>query len=538
MNLVGKNVGNYRVTRQIGGGGMGAVFLGEHPRIGKKVAIKTLHAELSSKEDMVARFFTEAKAVNDIGHPNIVDIIDFGTLDGDDGQPVSYFIMEFLEGDGLNERLKKTGLSTDEAIHILKQCASALGASHRKHVVHRDLKPDNIYLVRRGDDPNYVKLLDFGIAKLTGDDARGAQHQTRAGLVMGTPSYMSPEQCEGKGQIDWRSDMYSLGCLYFEMLTGRVPFVGEGFVDVLIAHMAKDVPLPSSVRADVPASLEAIVMHMLEKDRERRFQSMDELLVALNDPQAHLMAWGSPSHRTAVDMRAPSPSPSIVRGAGGGDVPAEIAAIQRVTSSGDAVRPTTLSGATGQLALEGSAALARSRTGLYAGLSAAALVAAVVIAFVARGSSAPVVPSTEPSTRPSTKIESHAAPAAQKSGEAPAPTPVLTPAPAPAPVVPTMVKITIDSTPRGAQVFNTSEDQRVGVTPYVIEAKRGSPDFDVILKLPGFADVIRTLSSAGDNTVNVALEPVVAPRPQAAHPRSKRPAKDDKDDVLAPSFLR
>src|SRR3954447_4881358 len=153
MSLVGRSVGNYRVVAKIGEGGMGSVYLGEHPMIGKRVAIKTLHAELAQKEDIVSRFFTEAKAVNDIGHPNIVDIVDFGKMPDTEGGPdIVYFVMEFLDGEGLNSRLKREGASARETLHIVRQCASALAASHKKGIVHRDLKPENIYLIHRGDD--------------------------------------------------------------------------------------------------------------------------------------------------------------------------------------------------------------------------------------------------------------------------------------------------------------------------------------------------------------------------------------------------
>src|SRR5262245_40614414 len=173
MSLIGKSVGNYRVMAKIGEGGMGSVYLGEHPTIGKRVAIKTLHPDLATKEDIISRFFTEAKAVNDIAHPNIVDIVDFGKMRDEElgGADMVYFVMEYLDGEGLNVRLKREGVSPREAIHMMRQVCSALAASHRKHIVHRDLKPENIYLVDRGGDKNYVKLLDFGIAKLTGSES-------------------------------------------------------------------------------------------------------------------------------------------------------------------------------------------------------------------------------------------------------------------------------------------------------------------------------------------------------------------------------
>src|ERR1700749_1622159 len=287
MSLIAKNIGNYLIKAKLGEGGMGTVYLGEHPLIGKRVAVKVLLEELASKEDIVARFFNEAKAVNDIGHANIVDIVDFGKTKNDIGQDVVYFIMEFLDGEALAARLRRTGLTFKETMHVMEQCTSALLASHNKGIVHRDLKPENIYLCPRGNDKNFIKLLDFGIAKLTGDG--GQSHKTRTGLVIGTPTYMSPEQCEGKGLIDHRSDVYSLGIVMYELLTGVVPFPGEGFGEILVAHLTKQPAPPSTVNPDVSPQLEAIVMHSIEKDRNRRFQNMEEFSAALADPDAHLV---------------------------------------------------------------------------------------------------------------------------------------------------------------------------------------------------------------------------------------------------------
>src|SRR6478752_1638059 len=285
MSLVGRRIGNYEIKAKIGEGGMGAVYLGEHPLIGKRVAVKVLLDELAAKEDIVSRFFNEAKAVNDIGHANIVDIVDFGKMKNDYGQDIVYFIMEFLDGESLAARLRRTGLTFKETVHVMEQCCSALAASHAKGIVHRDLKPENLYLCPRGADKNFVKLLDFGIAKLTGDTSQS--HKTRTGLVIGTPAYMSPEQCEGKGLIDHRSDVYSLGVMMYELLTGRVPCPGEGFGEILVAHLTRQPEPPSTVNPDVTPELEAIVMHSIAKDRNRRFQNMNEFLQAIQNPDAH-----------------------------------------------------------------------------------------------------------------------------------------------------------------------------------------------------------------------------------------------------------
>src|SRR5438105_8032589 len=162
MSLSGRSIGNYQIKAKLGEGGMGAVYLGEHPLIGKRVAIKVLLEELANKEDIVQRFFNEAKAVNEIGHQNIVDIVDFGKTRFESGNEIVYFIMEFLDGESLSARLRRTGLSFNETIHVMRQCCSALAASHKKGIVHRDLKPENLYLSPRGADHNFVKILDFG----------------------------------------------------------------------------------------------------------------------------------------------------------------------------------------------------------------------------------------------------------------------------------------------------------------------------------------------------------------------------------------
>ena len=288
-SLIGKRLGNYDIQSLLGEGGMGAVYLGLHPQIGKKVAIKVLHEELCGKADVVARFFNEAKAVNDINHPNIVDIIDFGETTFE-GSVCKYIIMEYLDGESLAARIRRDGVTIRETLSIISQCASALAASHAKGVVHRDLKPENVYLCNRSGDKNYTKLLDFGIAKLTSDSGPLSQ-KTRTGMVIGTPTYMSPEQCDGKGNIDHRADIYALGVMMYELLTGRVPFPGEGFGEVLVAHLTREPEPPRTLNPNIPPEIEAIVLRCLRKQREARFQSMNDMLASINDPGPHYQAW-------------------------------------------------------------------------------------------------------------------------------------------------------------------------------------------------------------------------------------------------------
>jgi serine/threonine-protein kinase len=276
---VGATVGNYVVSQKIGEGAMGSVFLAHHPVIGKRVALKVIHPELAANEEMIARFFNEARAVTQIGHENIVDVQDFGqTPNGD-----SFIVMELLEGQGLGDRMKREGaLSIPRATHIAIQIADGLAAAHARGVIHRDLKPDNLFLVQRGGDPDFVKILDFGLAKLTGPG--GMQHKTKTGSLLGTPHYMAPEQAEAQKNIDGRVDVYGLGCILFHMLTGRVPFPGEGFGEVLVKHLREPPPLPSRLNPQVPPALEKIVLHALAKKPEFRFSSMDEFRGALRDP--------------------------------------------------------------------------------------------------------------------------------------------------------------------------------------------------------------------------------------------------------------
>src|SRR3954470_6651836 len=302
---VGQTIGNYRITARLGEGGMGIVYLAEHPVIGKKGALKAIHPELSRNAEVVSRFVTEAKAVNQIGHEHIVDIADFGTTPGGE----FYFIMEYLQGEALSDRLKREGrLDPTRAMVIGAQIADALDASHEHGIIHRDLKPENIFLVSRGGSKDFVKVLDFGLAKLT-DTEEKVTHKTRAGSVMGTPYYMAPEQCEGKSEIDHRADIYSLGVLMFEMLTGKVPFGGDGYGEIIVKHITMPPPSVRSLVPELTAEMDLILFRALAKDRTQRFQTMAELRDALLDPNRYASAApvvGIPEDLSGV-ARAASP---------------------------------------------------------------------------------------------------------------------------------------------------------------------------------------------------------------------------------------
>ena len=275
----GMIVGEYRIESKLGQGGMATVYAGTQPVIGKKVAVKVMSRQLCVDPVQVERFVQEARSVNQIGHPNLVDVFAFGALP--DGR--SYFVMEWLQGETLAARLRRGWLPVPEAVAILFQICDGLAAAHDKSIVHRDLKPENIFLVPVRNRRLLVKLLDFGIAKLLGRrDAR--IDRTAEGMTPGTPSYMSPEQTRGK-DVDHRTDIYSLGVTAFEMVCGRLPYLGTDAVDILYQHIHAMPPAPSSLRPDIPLQLERLILQMLDKKPDRRptIPVIEETLADLRD---------------------------------------------------------------------------------------------------------------------------------------------------------------------------------------------------------------------------------------------------------------
>ncbi len=272
----GQQLGAYRLLQRIGEGGMGVVFLAEHAMLGRRAAIKVLHPTYSMQPEIVQRFFNEARAATAISDPGIVQIFDFGQhTDGS-----AYIVMELLDGEALDRRLSRQGtMYVAEVLVIVRQVAASLAAAHARGIIHRDLKPENIFLVRDAEVPGgqRAKILDFGIAKLSGVD--GSKTSTSA--VMGTPMYMSPEQCRGAGQVDPRSDIYSLGCVLVTLLTGRPPFEAEGAGELIAMHL-REMPMPPSLRVpSIPASVDALVMRCLAKDPNARYASANDLAAAI-----------------------------------------------------------------------------------------------------------------------------------------------------------------------------------------------------------------------------------------------------------------
>jgi len=258
---------------------MGTVWMAEHDVLGRRAAIKILHQKYSTQRKIVTRFFNEARAATAISDPGIIQIFDVGVHK--DGS--AYIVMELLEGEPLNRRLeRRITLPAEEALRICRQIASAVGAAHARGIVHRDLKPENIFLVRDSEVPGgeRAKVLDFGIAKLADD--LGAQQKTSPSLIMGTPTYMSPEQCRGAGNVDRRSDVYSLGCLLYALVTGRTPFDAKGSGDLIVQHITELPVRPSLHAPGVSAELDALILCCLEKKPEDRFVSGTELAMAID----------------------------------------------------------------------------------------------------------------------------------------------------------------------------------------------------------------------------------------------------------------
>jgi len=271
---IGEMVGSFKLVKLLGKGGMGAVFLGEHPEIGSRVAIKMLHPMLATRPELVKRFYDEARAVNLIGHDNIVSIFDLNQL-----SPNRYYIvMEALEGQTLASLLAEGPMAFEVAREILLQLCDALAAAHARSIVHRDLKPENVFLTRRGANAHFVKLVDFGIAKLR--DETGASNQTATGVLVGTPEYMSPEQADNL-PVDARSDIYALGCMAYRMTAGRLPFQESSIGRLIAAHLDRAPPSPREFNPDIPPALEAALLRALAKRPDDRFQSVEDFAAAL-----------------------------------------------------------------------------------------------------------------------------------------------------------------------------------------------------------------------------------------------------------------
>jgi serine/threonine protein kinase len=285
--LVGVTLsGRYLVTRKVGQGGMGAVYEATHTLIGKRVAVKVLLEKYARREALVQRLEQEARLASSCQNEHIIDITDFGTTE--DGR--TFVVMEYLEGESLAECLaRETRLSEQRILRIISQAASALAAAHAKGIVHRDIKPENLFLLRRKDQ-DFVKVVDFGISKSlrASDEAEEQPRLTQTGMVLGTPLYMSPEQARGDDELDARVDIYALGVIMYEAATGRVPFIGNNYLSVISQVLNEEPRRVREARPEMSEEFEAIVMRAMDKERDARYASAQELLgdvtALLDDP--------------------------------------------------------------------------------------------------------------------------------------------------------------------------------------------------------------------------------------------------------------
>jgi len=447
--MVPERIGPYRLLGRIGTGGMGAVYEGIHEAIERRVAIKILHAAHASQPSVVTRFFNEARAVNRIEHPGLVQISDHGQLaDG-----TLYIVMEYLRGVTLKQRLRDNGgrLGLSEALRLAKQVASALAAAHAKNIVHRDIKPENIMIVPDPETPDgeRAKLLDFGIAKLV-EEVQEPGSQTSTDQIIGTPLYMSPEQCRGGASIDAKADVYSLGVLLYHLVGGRPPFLGAGNGELLAKHIYEEPPPLQEFAPEAPAALADFIHKLLRKDKQQR-PTMQEVFGELEAlvPTVTLV------------KRAPLPP--------GSSAPSDPGTLQ--------APQTTIGHSAGQTnpAQPGPAPLNRRRLAVGVAVAAGALGLLVLVQSKHSGRDPkgppaaallPPAPSEPPPRNPSPPVTTTLAPA---------------------------VRWTIQSEPTGATVLRVRDGTVLGQTPWQAEQPAAPGSAQFILRLHGYADRLLTL---------------------------------------------
>jgi serine/threonine-protein kinase len=499
--MIGQAIGSYQIVALLGEGGMGAVYLGEHQHIARKAAIKVLLPEFSANQQIVARFFNEARATSLIRHPGIVDILDCSILP--DGN--AYIVMEHLVGESLGAHLRRAGrLAPTRALFLARHIADALAAAHNQKIVHRDLKPDNVF-VMSGSEAAPIKILDFGIAKLMHTSSREGSYKTRTGSIMGTPVYMSPEQCRGAGAIDHRTDIYSLGCIIFEMIAGRPPFTFEGFGELIQAHLSTPPPRLRSLDPTVPAAVDALCDRLLSKTPDGRPQTMRDLIAEL-DAVIAAAPGAAASGRVADRPVAAIPvartvAPTIDRPATADRVRAQTTLgsassekISVVTDTDDALVPAARSA---KPLLAGVGVLAVAGVALWFGLRPPGNDA--IVAKPAPGPTAPPAPAPTP-------VPPTPTPTTTSSGTTPTPTPIPTPTPTPTPAPPTRkVKVVITSEPPGADVCLAKNRLWLGKTKFEWSTEKSTRAAKLLIRKHGYRGQELTVAADRDATKQVTL---------------------------------
>lgn len=485
--------GRYKVESVLGEGGMGVVYQSRHTIIGKKVAMKVLRSDLARDKEVTERFLNEAKSASAIGNAHIIDISDFGQFP--DGS--TYFVMEYLDGLPLTSIVEEgKPVPVPRILDIARQLAEGLHAAHASGIVHRDLKPDNIFLVERGHTKDFVKILDFGIAKVS---TSGEGRLTRAGAVFGTPHYMSPEQAAG-APVDHRGDIYSFGVILYELASGKVPFDADNFMGILTQHMYKaPVPIRALVPApqEVPPGLEAIVLKCLSKRPEQRYQSMQELLADVDKMKSGAI---------------PDAVPEMMGRSGGFNVPADY--FKKGAGMPAPVPASPLSGG-----------MQRTRWPLYAGIAGVLTAMVIVIAIFAASakSTADTAPSAEPKATPTTTNK-------PKTASAPASTPTARKA-----------QVVVAVEPSDAQIFQNGEEN--GASPLLLQVPEGE-SIKLEIKRAGYKDQTVEVDGSKQKLV-VKLEkaagagrPIARPGPRPASQSPKpKPKPKPKPTITDPGLV-
>ncbi|HUJ63360.1 MAG TPA: serine/threonine-protein kinase [Kofleriaceae bacterium] len=481
--------GRYHVDKKLGEGGMGSVYLATHNILEKQVALKVLHGEFARKQDLVERFMQEAKAASRIRHENVIDISDFGATP----EGIVFFAMELLTGHDLHDEIARARLSGhllpwSRTKRIFLQVCSALSAAHARGIVHRDLKPENVYLVEFLGDPDFVKLLDFGIAKLTEVDGEGGRKLTKTGMLFGTPEYMSPEQARGE-PVDHRVDIYAMGCILFQLVTGRVPFEADNFMGVLSLHLTEAPPVIAPETFDhigAPRALAGVIDRALAKDRAERWQTIDELAAAVREVSGDPPAAERSGRTRAASVPAPSATVTPAR--------AQSPTARQITQWTGNVRVP-----------EAADEPPPRRRGSKLPIAIAAVVVAAggVVAYVAtRGG--------EPAPQPA-GLASASAPQPAPPPPAPPPPPPHHTAPPPEPALPAQVSIAFESTPPGATVTDVATGKPIGRTPTRVTVPGSKTARRYTFHLHGFADATSELVPDHDGiTEKQALARAVA----------------------------
>jgi serine/threonine protein kinase len=511
----GQQVGEYVIEAKIGAGGFGTVFRAAHPLIGKQVAIKVLSRAYSAQPDMVSRFIAEARSVNQIRHRNIIDIFGFGQLE--DGR--HYFVMELLEGQPLDVYLERHGrLTVAEAVAILRGVARALDAAHGKGIIHRDIKPENIFLSVDAEGGWFPKLLDFGIAKAFGGAPEG-MHKTRTGAPIGTPYYMSPEQCRGR-DVDHRTDIYAFGCVAYELVTGSVPFDGDDYMEILMKQIGEAPPRVSAVAPEL-ASLDEPIAWMMAKDPAERPATLAAAMAAI-EHSAEASGHALPAVRPSALLDRQTPAPPL-RTPGPGLRSISTAETVDLTPPPPGEAPTLA--ATGPVVEAARPPRRRGALILGAVVAAAGAVAVAVIAL-GGGSSRPRPPVTPPvsgaPTSGTAAVPSQAPPIAP-----PAQAPVAPPAP---PVAPATVTITVTGSPAGAVI--TGPDGLRGTVPGELVLPVAAQPIALLVEAPGHRAMTITVDPKVSTQLAVDLPAAPSPRPG----KKPRPGRGSSSPLLEDPF--